>query len=214
MADGIGMPPSGGAVDGDGDSGGDGGGAVAADVPACTAKQKGVTKKRMRARGGSAPTSKQIRNLQRQLERFGDTMPPGVKRRKEEELDGLRALSAERTRRQAEARNVQKYRMVKFFDRRKIERKLNSTDPEVRKQAQRDMRYVREYPRDQKYVALFPKNGHTEKSLAQVERMRALIEGGADVGADARAGGATDENDEMNEVDESHAEADDFFLPG
>lgn len=167
--------------------------------------ERGVKKRKRNGLVGTIPASKRVRDLRRQLERFGETMPPGARKAKETELASMRALTGERARRQKELENAKKYRMVKFFDRKKIERRLKSEDENVRLQAARDYRYITEYPRDKKYLALFPKEGHTEESRKKVEEMRKIIEGGTN--------NAAEEFDATEATKEEEGDTqDDFFL--
>lgn len=172
------------------------------------AKPRGVKKRKRNGGPGTIAASKRIRDLERQLKKFGDTMPPGARKEKETELAGMRALTEERARRKKELENAKKYRMVKFFDKKKIERRLKSEDENVRHQAARDYRYVTEYPRGEKYVALYPKDGHTEESRKKVDEMRKMIEDTASGGVDVDIADFAVEKEEVNET------GDDFFLTG
>ncbi len=168
-------------------------------------RRRGVRKRKRNGGVGTISASKRARDLERQLKKFGENMPAGARKSKETELASMRALSGERTRRKQELENAKKYHMVKFFDKKKIERRLKSDDENVRLQAARDYRYVTEYPRGEKYLALYPKGGHTEESKQKVEEMRRIIESGA---ADA----VESDNEVRAEEEEAESNQDDFFL--
>lgn len=144
---------------------------------------KGISKAHKGKKKGNESIGRRIRSLERLLKKIGDDMAPGTKRTKEQELASLRALRTERARRANEAAMAKQYRMVKFFERKKIERRLKQLDgkedtesTKQRKQLVLDLRYVDEYPRDTKYIALFPSKGHTPESLKQVEDIRKRID--------------------------------------
>lgn len=131
-------------------------------------------------------TKNQARTIQRLLNNKGNELAPCARKEKEEELKQLRRVCDEHDRRELERKMVERYRMIRFFERRKLERILGkivkngsrAEDAEQKKQVLRDLRYVTEYPKDKKYIALFPSEGHTEESLQRVEEMRKEIEGG------------------------------------
>ena len=79
--------------------------------------------------------------------------------------------------------------MVKFFERRKLERKLQGIldrgdkeeDRAQKEEINRDLKYIRNYPKGKKYIALFPTAGHTKASREKLEKMRKEIEGASSV---------------------------------
>lgn len=157
-----------------------------------------VNKKR--SSGNKKSIRGRIRSLQRLLNNKGKEMSVSGKKAKETELVELLRIRDEHDRRELERKIAEKYRMVRFFERRKLERileNLGDEDKERKKQVERDLRYVKEYPKGRKYVALFPKGGHTEESRQKLEEMRVEIEEGT--------------KEEKNVVVE---EEDDFFLQG
>lgn len=110
-----------------------------------------------------ATTKKRIRDLQRAMRRH-DTF------QKTEEISELAerdaALSAERRRIATEKWYAARYRKVKFFERRKVDRKLqrvrreleNEPSAELRRREQQlkdDLDYIRYYPKTKKYISLF-----------------------------------------------------------
>ncbi len=162
-----------------------------------------------------------IRGIERLLAKIGDDMTPAARRAKEAELESCRALQRDRARRAKETEMSKKYRMVKFFERAKVERQLKriagKTDAksvERRHQLARDLRYITEFPKDCKYISLYPSGGHTETSKKQVEEMRKRIEG-ADAAADDITSGTAKDSANTEEEGEPLNEqgGDDFFLP-
>lgn len=180
-------------------------------------KQSGANKLPKRettARHNSRPKSKsvksQIRTINRLLENKGNTLTPSARKAKLNQLQELTRLRDEHDRRENERKMADKYRMLKFFERRKLQRVLDKIiqrgdrkeDEQRKKQVIRDLVYVTEYPKDQRYVALFPSGGHTEQSRRRVEDMRKQIE--------ARRNGAAVPEEAAAEGDQQAV--DDFFV--
>jgi len=182
------------------------GGAVVDSGEVRDGTQKPVIKKRKKK---NTSASKRLRDMERMLAKHGQHLPPGKRREKEEEIASLKAVLVARTNRRKEAEIVKKYRMVKFFEKNKLEKRLKKIaagDTEFKKEdVQRDLKYVKNYPRNEKYVALFPKSGHTAESRRKVDEMRARIEG--------RQLENMDNGDEKEE-EQDQEEEDSFFLPG
>lgn len=128
--------------------------------------------------------SSQIRGLERLLKNKGKSLPEKVRKAKEAHLAELQRLAGERGRRKSEFYVSKKYHMIRFFERRRLERVLQRLEqkpesPEVvseKTQVLRDLKYVNNFPKGRKYVALFPKEGHTEESKQRVEAIRAEID--------------------------------------
>ena len=126
-----------------------------------------------------------IRGIERTIQHLGSDLSAKGRARLENEKASLESLRRERRRREREREMTQRYRMVRFFERRKIERRLEREERRLQegqgsqqtvRRLRRDLRYVREFPKGRKYVALFPKGGHTEESRKMVERIRIEIE--------------------------------------
>lgn len=175
------------------------------------------------------PAGAQIRALERLLENKAHTLPVAARKQKEQELAELRRLAGEKTRRKVESSIAKKYHMVRFFERRKLERTLlaleqkQEVNPKVqakKMQVMKDLNYVRNFPRGRKYVALFPKGGHTEESRAEVEAIHAEVErflkgssiDNAPASNDAPKSGVTNGDTDFGDEDDSAEQTDDFFL--
>lgn len=137
----------------------------------------------------------QIRGIERLLQHRGSSLSAKAKKAKEAQLEELKRMHKEHERREREKVMHEKYRMVKFFERRKLERIVQNIaqdgdkaeDAERKKQAIRDLQYVKEFPKDEKYIALFPKEGHTDESRRQIEEIRGRIESGEQSAVGAKA---------------------------
>lgn len=153
---------------------------------------------------GKKAMSSQIRGLERMLRHAHGKLSEAQRAEKTKELNQLRRMVQERERRNHEFKSSRRYHMVRFFERRKIERLLErETDEDKRKQLKSDLYYVKNFPKDRKYVALFPKGGHSAVSSAKVDAIRKQIGAGARAGTREekvednrhRSGGKDDERD-------------------
>lgn len=175
--------------------------------------QKGIRNKRM---GSSKSVKGNIRSIQRLLKNKGAEMAPAARKAKEVQLEELIRIKDEHERRELERTMVKKYRMIKFFERRKLQRTLDmivqkgdkQEDAEQKKQILADLRYINEYPKDKKYLALFPSGGHTEESRKRLEQMRKEI---LTKRTEAGVEGAAKESSEPKQGELEKME-DDFFL--
>lgn len=176
------------------------------------------------------PAGAQIRALERLLKNKAHTLPVAARKQKEQQLAELRRLAGEKTRRKVESSIAKKYHMVRFFERRKLERTLLALEQkqEVNPKAQakkiqvmKDLNYVRNFPKGRKYVALFPKGGHTEESRAEVEAIHAEVErflkgssiDNAPAPNDTPKSSVTNEDKDFGDEGDDNAEhTDDFFL--
>lgn len=150
-------------------------------------RAEATTKRQSSKRGQTSqkPVGAQIRALERLLKNKAHTLPVAARKQKEQQLTELRRLVGEKTRRKVEGSIAKKYHMVRFFERRKLERALSALELEKevgpkaqakKAQVMKDLNYVRNFPKGRKYVALFPKGGHTKKSRAEVEAIHAEVE--------------------------------------
>ncbi|CAN8066816.1 unnamed protein product [Agarophyton chilense] len=149
----------------------------------------------------------QIRNIERYLKHNENKLPPGLLKKKKQELEEWKRVRAERERRARERKFESRYKRIKFFENRKLQRVLQNIaeggdkpeDQEAKHQAQRDLQYIQHYPKDRKYIALFPSGGHTDESRKKVEQMRAIIS-------------RSDVTPETQPTSNTNALGDDFFL--
>jgi hypothetical protein len=138
--------------------------------------------------GGGRPIHKRIRDLERRLAR--GNLPDELRVQKENEVKQLRQQQQEERFNSAEEKIARRYKMVKFFEERKLIRRIRSaqkrksaaTTPEAiaavdaeTAQLHEDLEYVTNYPRAKKYVSLFPKGGLDEYGRGEVAKMRAEI---------------------------------------
>jgi rRNA-processing protein Efg1 len=186
--------------------------------------------KTAKSSGGSSVRGK-IRGLQRLLAHRGDSMTATARAAKEAEITSLLALADDRTRRERERELAKKYHMVKFFERRKIERRLQviaakaakpgADDGELsvqRKILEDDLFYVRNFPKDIPYVSLYPSSGHSDASRAAVVAVRSRIAEGPAVADAVPSSPSRDEIDRDGTHSAPEPDApppaarDDFFL--
>jgi hypothetical protein len=135
------------------------------------------------------PAKKRARSIERLLKRA--TLPEAVKKQKEAELTDL-MQEAKRSKRVArEKLNSRKYHGVKFFERRKLERKIESLKKQLDaggssssgadlqaelREAEHDLLYVLHFPRNKKYLSLFPTQDGDSLAVDKLRRkIRARI---------------------------------------
>ena len=116
----------------------------------------------------------QIRNIKRFLQKKGDTMDPSTKRDQERKLAILEAKVVDKLRQGKEQKLAVKYHRVKFFEKKKVLRKIkqlertlkerrsskeSSTDTTLEEcnlaAAKDNLTYIDYFPKDKKYVSLF-----------------------------------------------------------
>jgi hypothetical protein len=115
------------------------------------------------------PARKRARSIERLLKRA--TLPEAVQKQKEAEMAGLMQEAKQSKRVAREKLNSRKYHGVKFFERRKLERKIEALRkhidtgdssssgadlPAELREAEHDLLYVLHFPRNKKYLSLFP----------------------------------------------------------
>lgn len=109
--------------------------------------------------GGSI--KKMIRDTTRLLNR--PNLPADLRREQERKLQALKVSLVDRQQAETERQMAVKYRMVKFFERKKALRRLASAqaskDSEAVSQAQLDLAYILHFPKDRKYISLYPETG-------------------------------------------------------
>lgn len=135
----------------------------------------------------AVPNKKKIRDLERLLEKKGDTMPEEVKKAKKKELKELKR--GEKHKKEAELFET-RYKKIKFFEKRKIIRKLEKLDKEKKQEGLGEekvkeidqtkekyrnyLTYVNNFPATKKYISLFP-TSETDKSEEQRDLMMTKI---------------------------------------
>lgn len=177
-------------------------------------KKANFTQKGVKRKNSSKSVKGNMRSIQRLLKNKGSEMAPAARKAKEAQLEELTRLKDEHDRREKERAIAKKYRMIKFFEKRKLQRTLDmivqkgnkEEDAEQKKQIMVDLRYINEYPKDKKYLSLFPNGGHTEESRKRLEDMREQIVSKSTL-VEAEKGASI----ENNETKQGHEE-DDFFL--
>ena len=164
---------------------------------------------------------KRIRDTTRLLNR--PNLPADMRREMERKLAALQGALAEKGKHELEREMAIKYRMVKFFERKKAMRKLASAqasgNDEAVKAAQLDLAYILHFPKDRKYISLYPKEASSEAVVAQREAIRKEIaEKLALLGAEtmlakvlkAKAADLQDSADEDEDDDEDDDDEEDF----
>ncbi|XP_024160394.1 rRNA-processing protein EFG1 isoform X2 [Rosa chinensis] len=170
----------------------------------------------------SASLKNQIRSVERMLRK---NLPPEVREVQEKKLEGLKKQQDIHTRLAVERKIFLRDRKIKFFERRKIERRIRRLEKLQRTTAaqaqdaensvqlsklKEDLEYVRFFPKTEKYVALFT-GGDDSELVDRRNRMRKQIKANliaaAASGKDLEETGS--EDDGLLDLSE-----DDFFLSG
>ncbi|KAL6202489.1 hypothetical protein ACLB2K_026197 [Fragaria x ananassa] len=169
----------------------------------------------------SASLKNQIRSVERMLRK---NLPPEVREVQEKKLEGLKKQQDIHTRLAVERKIFLRDRKIKFFERRKIERRIRRLERLQRTAAQaqdaensvqlsklkEDLEYVRFFPKTEKYVALFT-GGDDSEVVDRRNRLRKQIKANliaaAASGKDLEETGS--EDDGLLDLSE-----DDFFLSG
>uniref|UniRef100_A0A5B6Z8A3 rRNA-processing protein EFG1 n=1 Tax=Davidia involucrata TaxID=16924 RepID=A0A5B6Z8A3_DAVIN len=164
----------------------------------------------------------QIRSVERMLRK---DLPPEVRVAQERKLEGLRKQQEIHNRLAVERKIFLRDRKIKFFERRKIERRIRRLEKQQRAssgQAQvagiaeqlsklkEDLEYVRFFPKTEKYVALFMGGDDTEivdRRNRLRKQIKANLIAAAASGKDLEETGS--EDDGILDLSE-----DDFFLTG
>lgn len=115
---------------------------------------------------------KQLRDTQRMLAR--PSLPADVRREQERKLAALQIAAVDRQKGEQERKMATAYRMVRFFERKKAERRmkqaLKGEDGAAKEQAIMDMNYVLHFPKDRKYIALFPSTETCDERVLEERR--------------------------------------------
>ncbi|XP_062108215.1 rRNA-processing protein EFG1 [Humulus lupulus] len=161
----------------------------------------------------------QIRSVERMLRK---DLPAEVREAQQKKLEGLRKQQEIHSRLAIERKIFLRDRKIKFFERRKIERRIRrleklqrassgqAQDAEQLSKLKEDLEYVRFFPKTEKYVALFIGSDDAEL-IGKRNRLRELIK--ANLVAAAASGKDLEETGSEDDglLDMSE---DDFFLAG
>lgn len=171
--------------------------------------------------------SKKIRDLTRLL--AIDTLPETVRQDKERALAALRDQKSKNKHAHQVSTMTQKYKMVKFVEGQKAERRLTAAvkkakhaSDEEKKDAQEavrhcriDLEYIRHYPVLEKYISLYKDVGGSEKVQARRDELWKMAETGQlrklsrAATQEANVNQQTSAADTQQEPEEQ--ESDDFF---
>lgn len=120
---------------------------------------------------------KMIRDTNRLLNR--PNLPADMRREQERKLAALQVALIDRQKAEVERDMAVKYRMVKFFERKKALRRLAAAQAsgktEAVAEAQLDLAYILHFPKDRKYISLYPAGEVSQGVLAEREAIRKQI---------------------------------------
>ncbi|KAL6970504.1 hypothetical protein U1Q18_030203 [Sarracenia purpurea var. burkii] len=184
-------------------------------------KGLGVNKK-PKPKPKTSSLKNQIRSIERMLRK---DLPPEVREAQEKKLEGLKKQQEIHNRLAVERKIFLRDRKIKFFERRKIERRIRrlekmqrsssgqSQEAEISVQLSKlkeDLEYVRFFPKTEKYVSLFMGGDDTnivDRRNRLRKQIKANIIAAAASGKDLEETGS--EDDGLLDMSE-----DDFFLTG
>lgn len=117
-----------------------------------------------------------IRDTNRLLSR--PNLPADLRREQERKLSALQVTLTDRQKAEVEREMSVKYRMVKFFERKKALRRLAvaqaKADPVAVSEAQLDLAYILHFPKDRKYISLYQTSNSAE-TVTERETIRKQI---------------------------------------
>ncbi|KAG4395374.1 hypothetical protein AAZX31_20G196800 [Glycine max] len=186
-------------------------------------KPLGIAKKPKPKPKPSVSLKNQIRSLERMLRK---NLPPEVRDAQEQKLEALKKQQEIHTRLAAERKIFLRDRKIKFFERRKIERRIRRLEklhrassssssaaqpyPDQLSALKKDLQYVMYFPKNEKYVPLFT-GGDDSEIVDRRNGLRKQIEdrlvAAAASGKDLEETGS--EDDGLLDLSD-----DDFFLAG
>ncbi|XP_015871575.2 rRNA-processing protein EFG1 isoform X2 [Ziziphus jujuba] len=170
----------------------------------------------------SVSLKNQIRSTERMLRK---NLPPEVREAQEKKLDDLRKQQEIQSRLAVERKIFLRDRKIKFFERRKIERRIrrleklqrassgqaqDAENAEQLSKLKEDLEYVRFFPKTEKYVSLFTGNDDSDiidRRNRLREQIKANLIAAVASGKDLEETGS--EDDGLLDLSE-----DDFFLTG
>ena len=117
-----------------------------------------------------------IRDTNRLLSR--SNLPADLRREQERKLSALQVALSDRQKAEIEREMTVKYRMVKFFERKKALRRVAAAQAKADSaavcEAQLDLAYILHFPKDRKYISLY-QAGSSAEALAEREAIRKQI---------------------------------------
>jgi hypothetical protein len=163
-------------------------------------KERNRMRKKIRKQHGKIEpsTKNKIRSIQRTLDRKGDKIPPEIQEKLRSRVDSLKKDYDTVKLVEKEREYALQYRRIKFFERKKLERKLSQytksledkslsaketkTLKKKRDAVLADLQYVLYFPRDMRYVSILnnprevtEKLRSTEEFQAKMERARQIV---------------------------------------
>eukprot|EP00252_Welwitschia_mirabilis_P012157 TRINITY_DN2703_c0_g1_i1.p1 TRINITY_DN2703_c0_g1~~TRINITY_DN2703_c0_g1_i1.p1 ORF type:complete len:413 (-),score=90.29 TRINITY_DN2703_c0_g1_i1:154-1278(-) len=154
-------------------------------------------------KGKKSSIRNQIRSIERLLRK---SLPDKIKNAQEKKLEELRNLANFHARAKLERKMALRYKKVKFFERRKLERRIRRLEKQQRlalehggegsemqaeeisrqlSQFKEDLQYVRFFPKTEKYVSLFV-GGDDPEVVAKRNELREMVK--ANLAAAAASG--------------------------
>ncbi|KAF9188991.1 18S rRNA maturation protein, partial [Haplosporangium sp. Z 11] len=143
---------------------------------------------------GAAALKKKLRDTLRLLSK-NTKMPANIRQDHERRIEALKLQIAEKQVDQTEQKMAVKYRMVKFFESKKAERKIkvfmrqhpdyesNEDEKKELEKLKLDLAYVQHYPKTMKYISLYPtENADDAVSAKAREEIREKIRAGLESG--------------------------------
>ncbi|CAN0857328.1 rRNA-processing protein efg1 [Linum grandiflorum] len=191
---------------------------VAGRQPSVGRRSKPIDKK---GKSKSVSFKNQIRSVERMLRR---ELTPEVREAQEKKLEGLKKEQELHTRLALERTIFLRDKKIKFFERRKIERRIRRLekqqrassgqpqDPEAAVQLSKlkeDLEYVRFFPKTEKYVSLLT-GGDDLEVIDKRNRLRKQIK--ANLSAAAASGKDLEETGSEDDGHLDLSEDDDFFI--
>ncbi|XP_024398929.1 uncharacterized protein [Physcomitrium patens] len=187
----------------------------------------GVRKENEKKKSKLVSTKNQIRSIERLLKK---ELPPAVKEAQLKRLEELKLQSNAHATAELERKMALRYRRVKFFERRKIERRIRRFEKQQRAlldnpsednetqlttladqlhQLKEDLEYIRFFPKTEKYISLYMGMDDPDvkaKRNELRERIKANLLAAAAAGHELEETGSEDDVGDMSE--------DDFFMAG
>eukprot|EP00639_Heterosigma_akashiwo_P011717 CAMPEP_0206363460 /NCGR_PEP_ID=MMETSP0294-20121207/1607_1 /ASSEMBLY_ACC=CAM_ASM_000327 /TAXON_ID=39354 /ORGANISM="Heterosigma akashiwo, Strain CCMP2393" /LENGTH=294 /DNA_ID=CAMNT_0053808813 /DNA_START=47 /DNA_END=929 /DNA_ORIENTATION=+ len=163
----------------------------------------------------------QIRNLSRLLRKEG--LPEEQKHELQQKIKMLESEISDHKTKERVDKMQDKYKKIKFFERKKVTRKISQTkkkiekngDPNKNKELQLrlkkledDLQYIDFYPPTQKYIGLFANENDDEKTMKRKGKMREMALKAARAAAEEKgSGGEGGDQDQSAEEDQGAIQA-------